>query len=416
MTDPNAHPTEPLRSALEEDRDLGFQLPAAPEVSKRKLALVAVGLAAAIGVLFVLGLLPKLQRQALAREEATARQAPPRVQIMKARRAKETHSLTLPASVQALQATDIYPRASGYVRRWVVDMGDRVKAGQLLAEIDTPELDQQLEQSRATLGQRDAAVTQAKANVDLAKAMLARYQALAPGGFASQQELEQRQAESQVAAANLQAAAAAVAAQRADVRRLQQLKAFARLTAPFAGAVVMRSVEQGMLVTGGSRLFTIAQTDPVRVFVQIPQSLAAGVEPGLPAEVSVREFPGRTFPGRVTRTAGALDPTSRTLNTEVQVPNPKGELLAGMYAQATLTLHSSAGALLVPAGAVLARSEGLRVAVVGKDSKVHMVPITIGRDDGAEVEISSGLSGDEDIVSNPGARIEEGLQVEVGRS
>ena len=391
--------------------DLDFPLPPVPEVSRRRQVIAGAALIGALAVLFVLGLLPRLRQHSVARAEAAERTGPPRVQAQKPARAPGSHSLTLPASVQPLQETDVHPRASGYVRRWLVDIGDRVKAGQLLVEIDTPEVDQQLAQSRATLGQREAAVTQANASSMLARSMLARSQSLLPGGFASKQELDQREAEAAVGAANVQAAQAAVDAQRADLRRLQQLKSFARVTAPFAGLVTARWVELGALVTGTSRLFSVAATDPVRVFVKIPQSLSPGVRAGLAAHVSVHEFPGRSFEGRVTRTSGALDMASRTLNTEVLVPNTQGLLLAGMYAQVTLDLPESRGVLLVPAGAILSRAGGPQVAVVDAASKIHLLPVSISRDDGAQIEIDSGLTGDEEIVVNPGARIEEGLQV-----
>lgn len=397
----------------EQHDELDVPLPEAPQITSRRQAVFGAALLGALAVLFVLGLLPKLRQRSVARADAAERAGPVRVQIQKPVRAPGSHALTLPASVQPLQETDVHPRASGYVRRWLVDIGDRVKAGQLLVEIDTPEVDQQLAQSQATLGQREAAVIQANANSQLARSMLARSRSLLPGGFASKQELDQREAEAAVGAANVQAAQAAVAAQRADLRRLQQLKSFARVTAPFAGLVTARWVELGSLVTGTSRLFSVAATDPVRVFVKIPQSLSPGVRAGLAAHVSVHEFPGRAFEGRVTRTAGALDMASRTLNTEVQVPNAQGLLLAGMYAQVTLELPQGRSVLLVPAGAILARASGPQVAVVDAASKIHLLPVSISRDDGAQIEIDAGLTGDEELVVNPGARVEEGLQVAV---
>ena len=408
----------PLPTKGDELDALDFELPKAPEVPRKRVAVWAVVGVLGLAALFVVGLLPKLRRQALASADAAARAGPLKVTTVRPKSAPGQHALSLPGSVQALHETPIYPRASGYVQRYLVDIGDRVRAGQLLAEIDTPELDHELEQAQATLGQRDAAVVQAKANLELAQAQQARYAALAPSGFATQQELEQRQAQARVEAANVLAAEAAVKAQRASVNRLAQLKKFARVTAPFAGLVTMRWAERGMLVTGGTanRLFTLAVTDPVRVWVQVPQGLASGVEAGLLTEVAVRERPGKPFRGVVTRTSGALDATSRTLTVEVQVPNPKGQLLVGMYAQVSMTVPTNGRSVRVPASALLSRAGGVRVAVVGPDSRIKLVAVTVSRDDGAEVEISAGLAGDEDVVANPGARIEEGLQVTVGRS
>ena len=401
----------------EADEELDFALPDAPVVSRGKVAIWIVAAAAVLAVLFALGLLPKLRRQALASSDAHERTGALRVQTVRPKSSASEHKLTLPASVQALQETTVFSRANGYVRRWSSDIGDKVKTGQLLAEIDTPELDQELQQSRAVLGQREAAVVQAKANLDLARTQEARTVALAPSGVASQQELEQRQAQARVEAANVLAAEAAVRAQRADLSRLQQIKAFSRVTAPFAGIVTWRGAETGMLVSAGtaSRLFTVAVTDPVRVFIQVPQSLAGGVVAGLRAQVSVHERAGQPLEGEVSRTAGALDPTSRTLTTEIRVPNPLGQLLVGMYAQVTLTVPSGRRTVRVPASALLSRASGVQVAVVGKDSKIRLVQVVVERDDGSEVEISSGLTGDEDVVANPGARIEEGLQVNGGK-
>lgn len=396
--------------------DLGFQLPPPPHVSKKRVAIYGAIAVAVLAALFVGGLLPKLQRDALAHADARERIAPPRVSTVKPKRAPGKSTLDLPANVQAVQETTVYSRANGYVRRWLVDIGDRVQAGQLMAEIDTPELDQELQQNRAMLGQRDAAVAQAKASLDLSNTMLERYKQLAPSGFASQQDLEQRQSQARVDEANLLAAQAAVAAQRANVNRLLELKSFARVMAPFSGLVTVRNIDRGALVSATTRLYTLAATDPVRVFIQVPQSLAGGIEQGLRAKVSVRELPARAFEGEVTRTSGALDPSSRTLTVEIRVPNKEGALLVGMYAQVSLTLASSGNALRVPAAAILARSEGLRVAVVGPDSRIKLLPVTVSRDDGADVEISAGLNGDEDVVANPGARIEEGLLVAVARS
>jgi RND family efflux transporter MFP subunit len=293
-----------------------------------------------------------------------------------------------------------------------------VTEGQLLAEIETPELDQELAQARAQLAQAQAGVVQANANREFAQTDLQRYQQLAPSGYASRQELDQRQASAAVTTANVNVAQAAVTAQRANIQRLVQLKSFARVTAPFAGTITARTIDRGTLVSAGNAtpLYRLAATDPVRVFVQVPQDVAPSMRTGTAAHVTVREFAGRTFEGQVARTAGALDAASRTLNTEVRVPNSDGALLSGMYAEVALTLPTPHRVLEIPATAVQSDARGLRVAVVDADDRVHMTPIVVERDTGATVQVSTGLQGDERVVRIAGAELTDGTLVEVARA
>jgi RND family efflux transporter MFP subunit len=314
--------------------------------------------------------------------------------------------------VQALEEAVIYPRASGYIKTWKVDIGDAVKEGQLLADIDTPEVEQQLAQAKAQLAQAEAALVQAKANKGYSETNLQRLSALAPKGVTSQQELEKAQAQSVVDLSSVEVAQANVEAQKANIGRIQQQLGFSRVTAPFAGTINQRNIERGTLVSTSTPLFRLSQTDTVRVFIQMPQDVAPSVKVDAPAQVSVREFPGRTFEGKVARTAAALDPSSRTMQTEIRVPNEKHELLAGMYAQVAVTLPSPHRVWELPATAVLTDAGGVRVAIV-ENGKIHMSKVSVERDNGATMDISSGITDTDKIVKLGTAELFEGRAVDV---
>lgn len=396
------------------DDDLGFDLPAPAKLTKTR----AFGLGAiffgVLGAAFVVAWIPRqhAQRELAATAKATESSIL-RVQVIAPKPKSSDRSLTLPGSVQALEETTVYPRSSGYVTKWLVDMGDKVEAGAVLAEIDQPDVDQQLEQARAQLAQAEAQLVQSAANRDFSTSTLERFKKLAPEGVASQQELDQKQAQSVVDEANVKVARAAIAAQEANVRRLVQAKSWGHITAPFAGTVTARMIDRGALVSPTTALFKVSATETVRVFVQVPQDVAPSVRNDVAAKVSVREYPGRAFDGKVARSAGALDAASRTMNTEVRVPNPKGELLAGMYAQVALTLPSPHRVFDVPATAIMNDSKGLRIAVVGPESKIRLVPIVIERDVGASVEIATGIGEGDHIVKLGGTELVDGRVVEV---
>ena len=394
--------------------DLGFELPTAAPLGKtRVLALVAVGVTIILAA-FVIGYLPKRkQRQELAAAVATDQQRAPRVEVVTPKALPGARTLSLPGSIQALEETIIYPRADGYVRRWLVDIGDKVKPGQLLAEIDMPDLDKELSQARAQLAQAKAQVAQGQANRALSQVNLERYQQLGDRKLVAPSDLDQRKAQADADVANVMAAQSNVAAQGANVGRLEQLKAFTRVTAPFGGTITVRSVERGALVNGQSPLFRLAATDPVRVFVQVPQGLAPSVRAEQPAQVNVREYPTRPFIGTVVRSAGALDPLVRTMTTEVRVPNPSAELFPGMYAQVTLTLPSPFQVYEIPATALYNDARGVRVAVVDASGKIAFRPVTITRDTGATIEIVNGLGGDEQVVKLANSSLVEGAAVAV---
>jgi len=397
---------------------LGFVIPEAKPIPKKRLGIAAVILFVLLVLAFAYGYLPRRgQRAALEAAADSSQHAIPRVEVIAPKAGASDRAMELPGTIQPLQVTMLFARASGYVRAWHADIGDKVKTGQLLAEIETPELDQELMQARAQLMQVRASLAQAKANRKLAEANLGRARSLAPSGVVSRAELEQNEAQSQVAEANVSVADANVASQQANIRRLEQLKAFSRVTAPFAGTITQRNVEVGALVTAGNAqpLFRLAATDPARVFVQVPQDVAPSVRAGVSGNVTVREYPGRVFKGEVMRSAGALDEATRTMNTEIRVPNGDGTLIPGMYAEVALTLPESHRVLELPATALMNDARGQHVAVVDGQSKLHLVPVVIERDNGATVEISSGLTGNEKVVKIGSAAFVDGMQVEVAQ-
>jgi len=395
---------------------LGFVLPEAKPIPKKRLVIAAVILFVVLVIAFAYGYLPRRgKRAALEAAAESSQRALVRVEVISPKLGASDRALELPGTIQPLQVTMLFARASGFVRAFHADIGDRVKTGQLLAEIETPELDQELSQARAQLMQARASLAQAKANRKLAEANLGRARSLEPSGVVSRAELEQNEAQAQVGDANVSVADANVAAQQANIRRLEQLEAFSRVTAPFAGTITQRIVEVGALVTGGNAqpLFRLAALDPVRVFVQVPQDVAPSVRSGVSGNVTVREYPGKTFKGEVMRSAGALDEATRTMNTEIRVPNGDGALLPGMYAEVALTLPASHRVLELPATALMNDARGQHVGVVDGQRKLHLVPVVIERDNGATVDISSGLTGDEKVVKIGSAAFVEGMSVEV---
>jgi membrane fusion protein, multidrug efflux system len=376
--------------------------------------------AAAVLVLaagFLGGYLPRrLARAKLAAATPTAPVAP-RVSVVKAVPVDAGRALTLPAGLVANQQTLVYARANGYVSRWLVDIGDRVKKGQLLVQLDTPELDKQLAQARASLAQTMAALAQAEANRDLARITARREAALFARLLISAQENDQARTQAAVWDANVNAAKANVAAQRANVGQLEQLVSFGKVYAPYDGTITRRLVDVGTLVNAGAgtssaALFEIAATDPMLAYVDVPQVFAPTVRVGADAKIAVRNFRSRVFSGRVTRTAGALDPASRTLRTEVDLPNPKGELLAGMYVDVSLDVALSHQVVRVPSSAIIADSRGVHVAVVGGSGKVQLVAVTTGLDNGTTIDVVAGLSGGEQVIAAPPGGVTDDMQVQ----
>ncbi len=380
----------------------------------RAAALVPV----VLGLLFVAGYLPRrLARNNLTAEAIAVGQSLPRVNVSTATSVDGGRSLTLPGSLVASRLAMINARATGYVRRWRVDMGDRVRAGDVLADLDTPELDQQLQQARATLKQQQAALEQAVANRDFAKITASRQDVLVRQGLVAKQDADQADAQFKVGEANVHAGEANVAAAQASVRQLSQLVSFGHVVAPFDGRITQRTIDVGSLVIAGGAagslpLFQIEAIDPIRVFVQVPQAFAPSVKDAEVAGVTVRQIPERVFEGRVTRTAGTLDPALRTLNVEMDLPNPKGELLGGMYAEVTIAVAVAHRVVRVPSSAVITDARGVHVATVDGTGRVHLVEVVRGLDNGRDIDLIEGLVGGEQVITSPGGDVEDGARVE----
>jgi RND family efflux transporter MFP subunit len=372
-------------------------------------------------LLFFAGYWPRhsAQRKLSAHSSALERNLP-RVKVATAVAGSAERSLTLPGTLEASQQALVNARASGYVARCRVDIGDHVHAGDVLAELDTPELEQQLEQARGTLKQKDAALEQAVANREYALVTATREDALLAEALSTKQTNDQAHAQVKVAEANVHAAEADIAAAQANVRQLGQLVSFGRVVAPFDGRITQRNIDVGSLVsaggtssaTGGQPLFRIEAIDPIRVFVQVPQAFALSVKDGAAASVSVRQRPGRSFQAQVTRTAGTLEPASRTLNVEIDIPNPTGELLAGMFVQVEIGVALSHRAVRVPSSAVITDARGIHVATVDATGRVKLVAVLRGLDNGSEIDLVEGLNGGERVLVNPGSDVKDGLRVQ----
>jgi RND family efflux transporter MFP subunit len=358
-------------------------------------------------------MVPRLRAATEARDdhERAAREAA-HVMVEHPTRPAAGGKVVLPGTVQALQDAVVYARTSGYVKTFTVDIGDHVKAGQVLATLDTPEVDQELRAAQAATVQARANIEQAKTQRELASTESTRYQTLAGSGVVSQQDMEEHRASFDARTANLQATEAARGSALANLQRLRELKGFATVVAPFDGVITSRSVELGQLVASGTgqALFRVANTSVVRVFVNVPQSYASAVRVGSDATVMLRELPSRPFVGQVSRSSGALDQATRTLLTEIRIPNPDGALLPGMYAQLTLAVSRTDAPLMIRPSSMVADASGTRVAVV-EHGAIHWRPVRIDSDLGDQVSVLSGLQGTDEIVVAPSDRLTEGLLV-----
>jgi RND family efflux transporter MFP subunit len=323
----------------------------------------------------------------------------------------------LPGNAQADLTAAIYGRTNGYLKRWLVDIGDRVQSGQLLAEISTPEVDAQLEEAKATLLQSKANLLRLQADEVYARAEVGRYRPLLSRGAATQEAYEQKLATWKVDVASVAAMEATIKVNEADIQRLTALQSYERLTAPFAGIVTARNVDPGDLITADNpaterQLFHIAKIDPLRVFVDVPQVFSTDVKPGQKALLYRREDPSQQYIGIVTRTANALDPNTRTLRTQVNVPNPKGALLPGMYLQVKFSFDRAVAPVIVPTAAVIVRTGGPRVAIADEREQVRYRDVKLGRDLGEEVEVLSGLQAGQRVIVYPGDDLPEGTAIE----
>src|SRR6478672_9634271 len=377
--------------------------PELPPAPPRK-ALVMVGMA--LLVLLIAGGLTLLSRnsheRALAKE--TERETVPTVAVVHPLAEKPDQELVLPGSLLAFEESPIYARTSGYLVRWYKDIGSRVQEGELLATIDTPEIDQELNQTRA-------ARQQIVAQLELAKISAERWENLRKSDSVSAQEADQQTSGYKQAQANLAAA-------DANVRRLEQLEGFKKVYAPFSGVLTKRNVDRGALINAGAgaagrELFDLARVNPLRVYTSVPQAYAAYIKVGAATTVTLQEFPGQKFSAKIARTAESIDPNTRTLLTEVDVPNKDGRLLPGSFGEVHFAVGSNVNKVTVPVNAMLFRSEGTRLAVVDGNGRIQLRPINIGRDYGTSLEILGGISTEDRVVINPPDSLEEGQQVNV---
>ena len=370
----------------------------------RRRWLVAGLAVAAAAVVYISGVLPRVKARDTVRKE-TELMAVPTVPVVRPTRSAPQQELVLPANVQPYISSPIYARTNGYLKRWYADIGTHVKKGQLLAEIETPELDQQLQQARANLNT-------AEANLKLAEITANRYQGLLKSDSVAQQDTDN-------AVGSYNADKAIVAADEANVRQLEQLQSFEKIYAPFDGVITVRNTDIGSLIQSGSgggpqtALFQIAQPGTLRVYVNVPETYSQAAKPGLTADLVLSEFPGKKFQGTLVRTADAIDPNTRTLLAEVDVPNPTGTLLSGAYAELHLKLPTTVSTYVLPVNTFLFRQEGLRVAAVVDGRHAQLKPITLGHDFGNEAEVIAGLEGNESIIVNPPDSIESGQEVRI---
>ena len=378
--------------------------PKLPPASPRKALLMVGGVVLLLIVGAGITALVRIHsKDVLAKE--TEQESIPTVAVIHPVAEKPDEELVLPGTMQAYEESPIYARTNGYLLRWYKDIGSRVKKGDLLADIDTPEVDQELMQARASRQQIVAQLNLAKINAD-------RYVNLRKTDSVSQQEADQQTSGYEQAVANLAAA-------DANVRRLEELESFKHVYSPFNGVLTKRTVDPGALINAGvngaagKELFDIAQYDPLRVYVSVPQSYAPSIKTGMDAVVTLQEYPGQKFRGAVARTAEAIDPATRTLLTEVDVPNKQGQLLPGSFGEVHFRVGLNAQKVTLPVNTMLFRQEGAQVAVVGSDGKVQLRPITIGRDYGSTLEILGGVGVDDRVVINPADSLEEGQRVNV---
>jgi len=395
--------------------------------SRTTIAAMLLGCVMVFAIAFLAGYVPLQTREATLRAEADAREKSlPRLSVMRVERGPNQHEIRLPGSMQALTEAPILARSDGYLKRRLADIGDRVRAGQVVAEIDVPELEQQIHQAEAAIEQAEASLEQAQANLEQGKANreLARITAertrrLTERGIAPQQEGDQSQAQLAAQDANVQALEKAILAQRsnlaaarANLARLQELQGYRLVKAPFDGVITLRNVDVGALVSSGNTLlYRVAQTGTLRTYVNVPQNDVNSVHVGQAAALTVSHFPGRSFRGTVTRAANALDPATRTMLVEVDVPNDDGALLPGTYAEVDLSGSRANPPVVVPAAAIIFRTDGAQVAVVQPDRTLHLQKITVGRDYGDRVEIVQGLAEGTVIVAAPGDTAREGAAI-----
>ena len=382
--------------------DHPIQMGRRTELPKSPIKLVFT--AAAVVVLITMGVVSGLIQRSRQHTELgaeTLELSIPTVTVVSPKPGQPTAGLPLPAEIKPWAEAPIYARANGYLNRRLVDIGSHVEAGQLLAEIDTPELNQELERARAQLAQAEAAL-------GLSKITATRWAGLLKTASVSEQDNAEKQADLKLKTATVESA-------RAEVRRLEKLQAFARVVAPFSGTITVRNIDTGDLIVaaGSKELLHMAQTHKLRVYVQVPQAMARGITPGQAAGMGIPELSGRVFPATVIRTAGVISADSRTLLVELEVDNAKGEILAGGYAQVRFTEAKTAPPLTIPANTVLFRAEGAQIGIVQEDGKVELRTVKLGRDFGQTIEVLTGVSLNDRVIINPSESLASGTMVSI---
>lgn len=365
--------------------------------------LIAVITLVIVAAIVVAGIIPRRHARAALRDE-TNELAIPSVRVIHPSRGAPQTEIVLPGNMQAFTDAPIYARTNGYLKKWYVDIGGRVTAGELLAEIETPETDQQLAQARADLNT-------ARANLNLSQITANRYEDLKNTDSVSKQDVDN-------AHGDFEAKQAAVASAESNVRRLEELQSFEKIYAPFDGIITARNTDVGHLINSGAgapqtELFHVAAIRTLRVYVNVPQQYSPSAKPGLTADLTLGEFPGRRFEGKLVRTANAIDPSTRTLLVEVDVNNSTGELLPGAYTEVHLKVPSGAPTYILPVTALIFRSQGLQVGIVGSDNRANLVSVTLGRDFGNVVEVTSGLPENASVVTNPPDSLVQGESLRV---
>ena len=363
--------------------------------------LLIAGVVASLAALFAIGLWPRWHAVQEAQADTQAEQLTTVVYVV-AEPGKGKHELSLPASVRAFQEATLYARTNGYLKRWHADIGDKVKANQVLAEIEVPEADRELDEARAK-------VAQVGANLEFARATAERYRAAGKDEAASPQEVDEKVGAYEARKADLAAA-------KAHVQRLEHLRTYQKVTAPFPGTIVARNIEVGSLIQAGSGsaggwLYKLSQTDNMRVQVSVPQNYSAYIKPGMDAELAVSELGTAPFAAKVTRTSGAFDPATRTIVVELTVPNREGKLLPGMYGQMKFQIVNAQPNIVIPVTALIIGGDGLKVAVLDGSSAVHYRKVKVVRDLGKEIEISEGIAPKDRVINNPRDTLEEGQKV-----
>jgi RND family efflux transporter MFP subunit len=371
---------------------------------RRLLWFVAPIVVLAIGALFTVHSKAASEAKVAA---VTNTLAIPHVSVVHPVRGNPVTELSLPGTTEAFVESPIFARTNGYLKLWTKDIGAHVAAGELLAAIETPELDQQLMQARAVLAQTEA-------NLKLAKITGSRYQDLIASHSVSQQDVDQSNQNTAMLTATAQAAGA-------DVQRLEQLQQFEKVCAPFDGIITARNIDIGDLINAGSsgtgkEMFRIARIDRLRIFVNVPEDYSGSIKPGVTAKLSIAGFPGKEFPAKVARYAHAVDANSRTMRTELDIPNSNGALVPGAYASATFSLRSPVAPLILPSNTEIFQANGMQVGLVDKNNRVHLRNISVGRDFGTSVEVLSGLRPSDAVITNPSDSLTAGAQVALTNS